>query len=446
MAGAPDAERIDVNALIDNSTLGWRQIAVTGLCLLAMIMEGYDTYSVSYVGPEISRLWGVPSAELGVLLSAVLVGAALGYLVGGTLADRVGRRILIIIGTIAFGVITLLSTTATGSDSFIVWRFATGLALGIALPNIISLSAEYAPARHRALSVVILYAGVGIGATVGGFVAGQLVPALGWKVVFYVGGVIPLGLGILMIWRLPESVRFLALRNGHDPRIRTLLGPITDVGRLSPTAPFVLEGEHMAKLPISELFKHGRATTTLLLWLTLMMDGGVVVIMAFWLPSLLVDAGHLQTTAIEVTTAIAAGGTFGAPVIGFLMDRFGPYRLLIPVHILAVILIVTVVQTLSTPSLLLAISYGVAMNGGISGLHGLIASVYPTSIRGTGVGWAVAIGRITGIGAPIIIGFLRAAGLAPTTNLYGCGILIATAAISLFFLSRTAFGHPARAR
>ena len=445
MAGAPETDRIDVNALIDKAKFGMRQITVTAVCLLAMLMEGYDTYSVSYVGPEISKLWGIPSGELGVLLSAVLVGASLGYLVGGMLADRLGRRLLIIYGTLAFGVITLLSTLAGGSDSFIVWRFLTGLALGIALPNIVALSAEYAPARHRAISVVVLYAGSGVGATIGGFVSARLVPIFDWKIVFYVGGVLPLLLAAVMLKTLPESVRFLALKNGSDGRIRALLSRITDVSRLSPTATFFLKGEQLAKRPMAELFKGGRATATLLVWLTLTMDGGVLVIIAFWLPSLLVDAGQTQIIAIEITTFIAAGGTFGAPIIGFLMDRFGPYRVLIPAHFAALILIVTIVSTLDSPSFLLALAYGVAINGGISGLHGLIASIYPTSIRGTGVGWAVAIGRVTGIAAPILIGFLRDAGFAPTTNLYGCGLLIAIAMGSLFFLSRNPFGRPHRA-
>ena len=445
MAGIPETDRIDVNALIDNAKFGTRQITVTGICLLAMLMEGYDTYSVSYVGPEISRLWGIPSGELGILLSAVLVGAALGYVLGGMLADRFGRRLLVIYGTLAFGVITLLSTLAGGSDSFIVWRFLTGLALGLALPNIVALSAEYAPARHRAISVVILYAGSGIGATIGGFIAARLVPEFGWEIVFYVGGAIPLLLAAMMLKTLPESVRFLALKGGNEARIRPLLARITDVSGLSPTAKFFLKGEHMAKLPMTELFRGGRAAATLLIWLTLTMDGGVLVIIAFWLPSLLVDAGQTQTTAIELTTFIAAGGTFGAPVIGFLMDRFGPYRVVIPTHFLAVVLIVTMVSTLDSPSFLLALAYGIAMNGGLSGLHGLVASIYPTSMRGTGVGWAVAIGRVTGIGAPIIIGFLRDAGFAPTTNLYGCGLLIAIAMGSLFFLSRNSFGRPHRA-
>lgn len=445
MAGTAETDRIDVNALIDNSKLGPRQIIVTTVCLLAMIMEGYDTYSVSYVSPEISRLWGIPSSELGVLLSAVLAGAAVGYLVGGMLADRLGRRLLILAGTFSFGLLTLGSTLATGPEGFAVMRFLTGIALGVAFPNIISLSVEYSPLRHRALSVVVLYAGSGVGATISGFVAGKLAPELGWKIVLYVGGGIPLLLAVLMLAMLPESIRFLALREGNEARIRALLSRITDISHLGPSTTFFLKGERLTKLPVAELFTNGRAAATLLIWLTLTMDGGVLVITAFWLPSLLVDAGQPQSLAIEITTMMALGGTFSAPVIGLLMDRFGAYRVLVPMHAAGIILIVTVVLTISNPSLLLALLYGIAMNGGISGLQGLIASVYPTSIRGTGIGWAVAVGRVTGIAAPILIGILREAGFPPTTNLYGGALLIAVALTSLVALSRNPFGRPHRA-
>ena len=445
MAGAQQTDRVDVNAIIDNTTLGARQIGVIAICLFAMIMEGYDTYSVSYVGPQLSQLWDIPSEKLGFLLSAVLIGAATGYLIGGTLADKVGRRNLILIGTAGFGVTTLLTATATNTDIFIVWRVVTGIALGITLPNIVSLSAEYAPARHRALSVVILYAGAGVGASIGGVVAGKLVPLFDWRMVFYVGGVIPLALAGLMIVVLPESIRFLALRDGNESRIRALLSRITDISRIPADATFCLKGERPAKIPVGELFRHGRAPATLLIWLTLTADGGVLVIIAFWLPSLLVDAGQSQAMAIEMTTMTAMGGIFGAPVIGWLMDRLGPYRVLLPVHVLAVLLILSIVWTLNAPSLILGLIYGAAMNGGVSGLNGLIASIYPTSIRGTGVGWAVAVGRVTGIAAPTIIGFVRAAHFAPTTNLYGCSILIAVAMVSLYFLSRHRYGQPVRA-
>ncbi len=442
MAAAGDADRVDINAIIDNSRLGGRQILVTTLCLLAMILEGYDIYGVSYVGPALSALWGIPSERLGVLLSAVLVGAALGYLFGGSLADRIGRRLLVLIGTGLFGAVVLLSTTSTNAEVFIFWRFATGLALGIVVPNIISLSAEYAPARHRSLSVVILYAGVGIGASTAGFVAGQLVPSHGWQIVFYIGGAIPMVLAAIMTVSLPESIRFLALRDGNEAKIRVLLAHITDVSAIAPDAKFFLKGETLKRVPLGELFTGGRAGATLLLWLTLTMTGGVVVIIAFWLPSLLVDAGQTQAAAIKMTTAAATGGIFGAPIIGLLMDRVGPYRVLIPVHLLAILFLIVMVQMLGAPSLVVGFLYGAAMNGGISGMYGLVASIYPTSIRGTGVGWAVAIGRVTAIAAPIIIGFVRAAGFAPTTNLYGCGILIAIAVVALLVLSGNRHGRP----
>jgi AAHS family 4-hydroxybenzoate transporter-like MFS transporter len=162
------------------------------LGLLCMILEGYDTYCVSYVGPVLMSLWSLAPAKLGVLFTSGVVGSAIAYIAIGPLTHHLGRRWPVIIGTACFGAATLGCSSAQGADSFIAWRVAAGLALGAVLPNIVALVAECLPGRNRSLAVVVLYSGFGIGSMLAGLVARQLLPTYGWQSVFIAGGIAPL--------------------------------------------------------------------------------------------------------------------------------------------------------------------------------------------------------------------------------------------------------------
>jgi AAHS family 4-hydroxybenzoate transporter-like MFS transporter len=440
---AAERPTVDIGTLIDRARFGSLQITVFVLSILCMTFEGYDTYAVSYIGPKLLTLWQLSTATLGIIFTAGTVGSALGYLAIGPLADRIGRRIPVIVGTAAFGAASILSTSASGSRTFIAWRILVGLALGAVLPNIVAIAAEVTPARRRSLVVVVLYSGFAIGSALAGLIAGRLMPAFGWGSVLWVGGTVPLALSLAM-WRwLPESPRFITLRDPHDPRLPGLLGRLTgDVAPLA--ARFMLPGEHLRHQPIRDLFADGRALSTLMIWLVLTMDVTTIGALVFWIPTLLNAAGQSATHGINFSVVLLMGGIVGAFIIGWCMDRFGTYRILIPAHLCATVFIVAFALLVKSSPVALAFLIGLTLNGGTSGSQGLLARLYPTALRTTGVGWASAVSRLIGIAQPLLLGVMLAAHWTPTTTLLLCSAPAVVSMLALSLLSRDRFGITAR--
>jgi AAHS family 4-hydroxybenzoate transporter-like MFS transporter len=442
-ADAPHAIDVDMNALIDGAPLSPLQFRILFLCLVAMILEGYNTYAVSYVGPQLALAWHIAPSALAVVFTAGIIGSAIGYVAIGPVADRIGRRVPVIAGVVGFGVATLVSATAGSANAFIFYRVIAGLALGVTLPNVISLVAEFAPTRWRGFSVVILYSGFAIGASTGGMIAARLVPTMGWPSIFIVGGGASLALAAAMLALLPESIRFLALKRPDDPRLPGLLKRVAPAASAPSGVRFVLSRERSSRQPVADLFRDGRAPSTLMIWVVLAMDGAALDSLVLWLPTLADRAGVAGQAAIQFTVILLLGGIFGAYLVGFCMDRFGAYRVLVPVELAAAAGVVALGFTLAAPSLGLAVLIGVCLAGGTPGAQGLLARLYPTAVRATGVGWAAGVGRAVGIVAPLAVGGLLTLGLAPDVIVALCGVPILLAALALLGLSRDAYGRAA---
>lgn len=436
----------DINALIDEAPIGLLQLRVLVLGLVTMVFEGYNTYAVSYIGPQLTAAWHIAPSTLGIVFTSGVIGSAVAYLGVGPASDRIGRRLLIVGGVCSFGLATLASATATSPAVFIAWRIVSGLALGATLPNIVAITAEFAPARWRGFSVVILYSGFAIGAATSGRLTSYLVPSFGWPSVFIAGGSGSLLLAAVMQFTLPESIRFLALQRTGDPRLRNLLMKISADPVAGTASHFHLAGEAPSRKPFSDLFRDGRALSTILIWLVLAMGASALDSLVFWLPTLAHAAGVPDARAINFTVVMLLGGIAGAYLVGFCMDKIGAYLTLIPVATMAGILILGAGSTLQAPPLLLAAALGVCLPGGISGAQGLLARLYPTSIRATGIGWATGTGRFIGIGAPLLVGLLAGQGWAPQTVIYALASPAFIAAAALVLLSRDSYGRKAALR
>jgi MFS transporter, AAHS family, 4-hydroxybenzoate transporter len=426
---------LDVNEQIDRAPVGALQWMTLGLSLLAMILEGYDTFTVGYVGPQIAAAFAVSPSKLGLVFTSGIIGSAAGYLIVGPIADRHGRRNLILTGTFAFGLLTLVSIAARSFETFVALRTLAGIALGIVLPNVVALVAEMAPARWRSLSVVILYSGFAIGSAAGGLLSAHLVPLFGWRSILVAGGVAPIALALIMWGVLPESIRFLALRDRDDPRLRQILTRIAGPDGIPPEARLTFRGESINRQPVIQLFTDGRALPTLLIWIALSMNGAAITTLLFWIPTLTAKAGVSAGHGINFTMVLLLGGTLGAYAIGYSMDRMGAYRVLIPVHLCATLSIVVFGVSVQAASLPLGFLIGLALPGGTSGVQGLLARLYPTFLRATGIGWAVGVGRLAGIAAPLLTGWLLARGADPGTILIFCGCLVLVTTASLIGMS-----------
>src|SRR3981081_1691587 len=224
---------------IDQQPVGGFQIRLLLPCAAVLFLDGFDTQAIGYVAPALAKEWGLTKGALGPVFSAGLFGLMIGALVFGPLADRIGRKKIIIFSTLAFGLGTLVTAFIQDVNTLLAIRFLTGLGLGGAMPNAVAMTSEYSPHRRRATMVMIMFCGFSVGAALGGLLAAALIPQFGWRSVFIVGGVAPLLLVPILALRLPESVRFLALTGSANDRVAQLVRLINPTLGLRPATRFL---------------------------------------------------------------------------------------------------------------------------------------------------------------------------------------------------------------
>ncbi|MGD0185985.1 MAG: MFS transporter [Roseiarcus sp.] len=387
-----------VAQLIDERPIGRLQMRVFLLCGLAVFAEGYDTQAIAYVAPVVAGEWRLAPGALGPTFAAGAAGLALGALLVAPLADRYGRRPILLLSTLAFGLLTLATAFASGLTSLLALRLLTGFGLGGAMANAIGLTAEYSPARRRGAAVAIMFCGFGLGAATAGALAAWLIGVGGWRSVFATGGAGTLLLaGALALW-LPESLRFLALRGRHAEAAR--LAP-----EFASTAPATAAAER-PEPGLGALFRHGRTSMTLLVWGVFFASLLDLYLLNNWLPTTINAAGLSVRLAIVAATLLQLGGIFGALTLGPLMDRFGPFTVLPLACLVAAVCIVGIGLAGTSAPLTLASVFGagVGVIGGQNCNHALVAGLYPTTMRARGIGAAQAVGRLGSILGPLVGG------------------------------------------
>src|ERR1700726_20825 len=247
------ASLVDVAEFIDQQPVGRFQIGLLLTCAAVLFLDGFDTQAIGYVAPAVAREWGLTKGALGPVFSAGLFGLMLGALLFGPLADRIGRKKIIVLSTLAFGIGSLVTAFVQDVHMLLAVRFLTGLGLGGAMPNAVAMTSEFSPRRQRATMVMIMFCGFSVGAALGGLIAAALIPQFGWRSVFIVGGAVPLLLVPILAQRLPESVRFLVLTGGAPQRVADLLGLIHPSAAFSPATRFVVDEPELTGLPVLHL-------------------------------------------------------------------------------------------------------------------------------------------------------------------------------------------------
>jgi AAHS family 4-hydroxybenzoate transporter-like MFS transporter len=405
------ATALDVRAFIDQRPIGPYQILVVTLCALIVFVDGFDAQAMGYVAPALTADLHIARPLLGPVMSSGLVGMMLGALVFGPMADRIGRKPVLVMSALTFGAGSLLTATADSIQSLAILRALTGLGMGGAMPNAIALTSEYMPHRSRATGVIVMFCGFSFGAAVGGLIAASLIPRYGWPSVFVVGGITPLVIGLAAIAWLPESIRFLLVKGGSEARVRKYLsriGSTADVPHaLSPGF-----DEHVAGGTVAELFARGRAVPTMLIWVVYFMTLLNVYFLTNWLPTIMIDAGIADATALRITSLFQIGGMVGALALAKVLDRYRSFLVLGVCFVWATVWIfVTGEVGASVPLLIVTVfCSGIGVIGGQTLAHALTSEFYPTAIRSTGVGWALGIGRIGSIVGPTVGGFLLTTG------------------------------------
>ena len=402
------ASIVDIGTLIDNQPLSTFQKWIMVMIGCSVVMDGFDVQTMGFVAPAIVRAWGIRPAELGPIFGAGLLGMLVGSIVLGATADRVGRRPVLIGATVFYGLCMLGTTLVQTVPEFLAVRFLTGFGIGGVMGNAIALVSEYSPQKHRASLMTWVSCGFTGGAIAGGLLCATLLPSMGWRSVFLVGGILPLLIAIPMTRFLPESLQLLVVKGRQPERVAQWLGRIAPGVRLGPESRFVVRGQPQVKASVGELFRHGRSTTTLLLWGINFANLLDLFFLSNWLPMLSLRVGHGVATAVLIGTSLQIGGTAGALLMGPLMDRFGFYRVLA----LSFLVATFSVSSVGLPDLSTGLRYavvlmsGICIVGGQPAVNALTATLYPTSLRATGVGWSLGVGRAGSIIGPVVAGQL----------------------------------------
>lgn len=432
-----------VDEVLERAQMGPYRWGLYAVCILLMSIEGYDAYVVSNLAAVIARGLSIPIPSMGFVFTAQAAGMALGYYTIPLLADRVGRRMIVVIGSALFGLLTLASTLAVSLEQFTLVRFLAFAALGGTMPSIVALFTEFAPSAQRGRLVTWLFISYGLGASAAGLFGPFLVELHSWRAAFWAGGALLLVVVPFLYFFFPESCRFLVLKNPKDERIGRLLRRIDPQLVVAPGTHFVTTEVTTRGLPLVNLFRDGRTPMTLLLWLAMGAALCATTTLTAWIPSFLHVLGGLDTTTATRMSAASAFGAIAGPVLlTALFKRMSMPLALVLTFTSGGILMSLLALVAGLPALgwALCLAFGLLVIGAQAGLNSLVATSYPTSIRSTGLGWAGGIGRITSMIGPGLGAAMLAAHWGPWVIYPAIASPLFLAAIALLILHRTQRG------
>ena len=394
----------DVQAFINAHPFGRFQRLVFLMCFVIVLLDGFDTAAIGYIAPSLLTEWHLAKPALAPVLSAALFGIAFGALVSGPVSDRVGRRPLIVASVLIFGTASIASAASSSIEQLSLLRFATGVGLGGAMTNAVTMIDEFCPTSRRATVTSLMCCGFPLGAALGGLIAAWLIPHAGWRTVLLLGGIMPILHGTLLLFKLPESARFLVKKERAAEQIRAILMRISRDASGARGFALLESARQIEQNGLGLVLSRTYIVGTLMLWLAGFM--GLVIFYASinWMPVLLRDAGLNESRATLISALFPLGG-IGAVLCGALMDRFNANLVISSCYALAAISLYCIGQAVGTVALLVPVVLisGVLMNTAQASMASLAASFYPTEGRGTGVACMLGVGRFGGIAGSFLV-------------------------------------------
>lgn len=424
---------IDVNAVIAEARFGRFHRRVLFWCTLIILFDGYDLVVFGVVLPRLMEQWQLSPVEAGALGSFALFGMMVGAMSFGMLADRLGRRTGILICVVLFSTVTVLNGAAATPWQFGLLRFIAGLGIGGVMPNVVALLTEYAPRRSRSTMVAVMFSGYAIGGMSSAALGIWIVPAFGWPAMFYLAAV-PLLVLPILIRSLPESASFL-LRRGRDAEVRRILAEIAPGKVASPGDTLVVPAAETEGARLGELFRGGRAVSTLMFWTAFFMCLLMVYALGFWLPKLMTMAGYGLRSSLAFLMVLNMGAIVGAIGGAWVADRSNLRAVLVTYFLTAAVSLGLL--GFDSPAwvlyALIAVA-GATTIGSQTLLYACAAQFYPAGVRSTGVGWASGIGRTGAIAGPLLTGGLLALALPHHLNFAALSIPSLIAATAVVFV------------
>jgi len=421
MSTAVETSRSLSHEVIDKGGVSAQQMLVVGLCMFFNMLDGFDITAMAVVAGSVSAELGLTADRLGWIFSFALAGMMGGAMVLAPVADIIGRRKLIILAIALIGVSMMLTAAATTLTEFVVLRFISGLGAGAMLASQAALASEYSPDKLRAFSVAAVTSGYPLGAMMTSVIAAQVMPSWDWRGMFWFGGILTFSM-VLVAWLLiPESLMYL-----FERRPPGALGRINQILRR-------LGKEPIAALPTAvagRAEKLGFATgmlrllhadqlkTTLTLWTAFLLCFSTLYFLMSWIPKLMEDSGFGAEAGRDAYLLFNLGGVIGIYVMGWLSTRYKLTDLICCLSVAAAIFMVVFALAPKQLNLLLALTLvvGIFQQGGFTGLYSAAAKAYPTTIRSTGIGWSIGLGRFGAVVGPAAAGYLIAAGIDMSAN------------------------------
>ncbi|MFI7644338.1 MFS transporter [Nonomuraea sp. NPDC049400] len=423
----------ELRARVDGSPMSRMQWSAIVVCMLLNVLDGFDVLVMSYTSAAVSQEWSLSGSQLGLLLSAGLVGMAWGSLLLAPMADRIGRRALILACLVVAAAGMLGSALSQDAVQLGLLRVLTGVGVGGILASSNVIAAEYANGRWRGLAVSLNVAGYAVGATAGGVITVALQSSSGWRSVFVFGGAGTAMLIGAVLWRLPESLDFLLTQRSPralDRLNELLLAMKQPTLEAMPDRPDTPAGP---ALTVRQVLTPQLRRNTLLTWVGFFTAMSTFYFVTSWTPKLLVEAGLSAAQGITWGVWLALGGIFGTMVLGLLAARFPLKHLLVGYTLATAALLALFIPAISTYGLLLALGalIGLFLNGCVAGLYALALSTYPPEVRATGVGWGVGMGRIGSLVSPLAAGGLLDSGWGPGQLYLAAAVVFAVGGLAV---------------
>jgi MFS transporter, AAHS family, 4-hydroxybenzoate transporter len=417
IAGTSDHLSHDV---IDRGGVTAQQMLVVALCLLFNMLDGFDITAMAIVATQVAGELAIAPDRLGWIFSFALAGMMCGAMFLAPVSDIIGRRKLIIMAVALIGLSIIFTATATTLFEFIVLRFISGVGAGAMLASQAALASEYSPDKYKAASVAAVTSGYPLGAMMTSVVAGYIMPDYGWRGMFWFGGLLTLSM-VLVAWLfIPESLKYLFQRRPADAleRINKILRKLKKP--LLEEMPVVAEDHEVHGLikGMRRLLHADLRVRTLTLWAAFFLCFSTLYFLMSWIPALVEDSGYDMSVGREAFFLFNLGGVIGIYVMAAMSTRIRLTTVICYLSIASGIAMIAFALAPAELNLLLAMTLiiGILQQGGFTGLYAAAAKAYPTSVRSTGIGWCVGLGRSGAVAGPAVAGYLIAAGLDMSAN------------------------------
>lgn len=410
-----------LDRVIDQGSFSVQKLLIVALCVLFNMLDGFDITAMAVVATPVAEELALTPDRLGWIFSFALAGMMLGAMALAPISDLIGRRRMIVLSLVLVGGSILLTANAGSLAEFIVLRFVSGLGAGAMLACQATLAAEYSPARYRAAAVAIVTSGYPLGAMMTSVIAGQVMPEYGWRGMFWFGGAATLAMAVVAFLAIPESIKFLFERRPANAlaRINKILDRLGEPGIDS------LPARGAAAAPPGGLFRNlaalvspPHARGTLILWSAFFLCFSTLYFLMSWIPNLMDASGFEPSVGRQAFFLFNLGGVIGIYLISALSTRFRLTNLVFGLSAASAMLMVVFAYTPRELDLMLGLILfiGILQQGGFTGLYSTAAKLYPTSIRSTGIGWAIGLGRFGAVVGPAAAGYLIAAGFDMASN------------------------------